>query len=177
MQVTSEIDKGTTFHIYFPRTLTANAQASLTEQQTEICGGREQVLLVEDNPELRELFAEILTDAGYGVTEASDGQEALQLLEKQNLENNPSFDLVVSDMNMPKISGMDLLRRTKEQGITVPFLYVSGYFEDNFDINKDRFYFLQKPFTDDALLTKIRGILDAKATEQPHTELLHRRAL
>jgi two-component system cell cycle sensor histidine kinase/response regulator CckA len=154
--VSSELGQGTTFTIYLPETQAVPLIKSHPAHKTHPNGGHEKILLVEDNAELRQLFAEILEGAGYKVFQAADGQEALNMLEKK--ENQ--YDLVITDMIMPKISGRDLHKRAFEKDKDIRFLYMSGYFEDEEKKEDGDFYFLQKPFGDELLLEKVRTVLD-----------------
>lgn len=83
-------------------------------------GAKGRVLLADDEPSLRRAYARILRDAGFSVETASDGNEALQLLEKTK------FDVVVSDIGMPGIDGIDVLRRVRQHDLDVPVILVTG---------------------------------------------------
>jgi CheY-like chemotaxis protein len=156
--VYSELGKGTTFKIYFPRV----AQATDKSAQTLRAGtpaGTETVLIVEDEQAVRMLMASVLKRAGYTVLEAGNGTEALQVCEKAH----SSIDLVVSDVVMPEMSGPDLLKRLKEFKPDIKVLFVSGYTANAmvehaaFDSKTP---FLQKPFTAAGLARKVRESID-----------------
>lgn len=158
--VTSEVGKGTTFKIYLPETLEKEKMEETSEKEARHDGGKERILLVEDNFELRSLFVEILETKGYNVVEASDGVSALQVLEK----NSDDIHLVITDMVMPKIGGRELSRRVSLLGKNIKFIYMSGYFEDaalTDQKSMESFYYLQKPFSEEALLQKVRKVLDS----------------
>jgi CheY-like chemotaxis protein len=79
------------------------------------------ILVVDDDPLAAEMSAAILEDAGYSVAMVQNGLEAVD-----RFNSNSTIDLVVSDMNMPLISGIDLFRSLREQGIRVPFILLTG---------------------------------------------------
>lgn len=117
------------------------------------------ILLVDDNTELRELFAEMLTAEGYKVLEASDGVSALEILTK----NAEPIHLVITDMNMPKIGGRELYRRASQLIKDIKFIYISGYFEGPSSTDQaanNHSYCLQKPFSEELLLEKVRRALE-----------------
>lgn len=158
--VSSEVGRGTSFKIYLPETLEKDLSVTPIEQSQKSDGGKETILLVEDNFELRSLFVETLETKGYEVLEASDGMAALSVLEK----NPKSIHLVITDMVMPKIGGRELHRRVNQMDKDIKFIYMSGYFEDASvtDANSlESFYYLQKPFSEDELLLKVRKVLDS----------------
>lgn len=157
--VTSEVGRGTSFKIYLPETLDKEQEVAMTETGEESDGGKETILLVEDNFELRSLFVETLESKGYEVIEASDGMAALAVLEK-----HPDIHLVITDMVMPKIGGRELYRRATQMDKDIKFIYMSGYFEDASVTDSkslESFYYLQKPFSEEALLEKVRKVLDS----------------
>ena len=114
---------------------------------------------VEDEASVRRLVQRILSAAGYHVLEAGDGRQALEIAE--HFED--PICLLVTDVVMPGISGGDLARRLRENRPDLDALFLSGYPEETGEVdagllNPGRF--LQKPFTDEELLEKIRTILD-----------------
>lgn len=118
--------------------------------------GSETILLVEDEPAVRQLFATALSRAGYRVYEARNGQEALKVFEKSGDE----VDLVLTDMRMPYMGGAELSRLLRERRRTLKLLAISGYpgtLEP--DLTHD---FLAKPFSRDDLLKKVREVLDRR---------------
>lgn len=94
--------------------------------QTEILSGTEAVLVVEDEPSLRRLISVSLGKRGYTVLTAEDGAEAIRIL-----ENDPSeIDLVVSDIMMPRLNGLELREKAILVRQDLRFLFISGYAED-----------------------------------------------
>jgi CheY-like chemotaxis protein len=90
----------------------------------EAASPRRRVLLVEDDPEMRELMALALRGDGYEVREAADGLEALRLL---GAEENPGIDLVVSDVRMPGCSGLEMLQRLRGRPSQIPVVLVTAF--------------------------------------------------
>jgi len=162
--VESEVGKGAIFRIFLPRHVPAadevevpqlpetTAPAIATAAAGEIRApatdltGRGTILLVEDEEGLRALNARGLQSRGYTVIEAGNGIEALQELEKQGGE----VDIVVSDVVMPEMDGLALMKELKKRKPDIKIIFVSGYAEDAFDKNlpdQTQFNFLPKPFT------------------------------
>lgn len=117
---------------------------------------RETILLVEDEPAVRQLFAQALIRSGYRVHEARNGQEAMQVFD----QHGDTIDLLLTDMRMPYMGGAELAQHLRARRRTLKLLCVSGYpgATDN-DLKAD---FLAKPFSRDDLLAKVREVLDRK---------------
>lgn len=158
--VYSEPEHGTTFKIYLPR-VREKVEAAVTRPTFEGSpAGTETILLVEDDQALRKFASRTLQQKGYHVLEASNGQEALELLQDPA---GLSIDLLVADMIMPKMGGKELSERLKGIYPRLKALLVSGYAKDTMVINgelDDRDNCLEKPFQRSALVTKVREILD-----------------
>ena len=115
---------------------------------------RETILLVEDEPAVRQLFAQALARAGYKVHEARNGQEALKVFD----QHGDSVDLLLTDMRMPFMGGAELARQLRTRRGTLKLLCISGYAGGNeLEFSGD---FLAKPFSRDELLAKVREVLD-----------------
>jgi two-component system, cell cycle sensor histidine kinase and response regulator CckA len=115
---------------------------------------RETILLVEDEPAVRQLFAQALVRAGYRVHEARNGQEALKVFD----QHGDSVDLLLTDMRMPFMGGAELATQLRTRRGTLKLLCISGYAGGNeLEFSGD---FLAKPFSRDQLLAKVREILD-----------------
>ena len=118
--------------------------------------GRETILLVEDEPAVRQLFAHALTRAGYRVYEARNGQEALKVWD----QHGDSIDLLLTDLRMPFMGGTELAQQLRARRTTLKLLCVSGYpGGTESELTSD---FLAKPFSRDDLLAKVREVLDRK---------------
>ncbi len=114
----------------------------------------ETILLVEDEPAVRQLFAQALSRAGYSVHEARNGQEALKVFER----HGEVIDLLVTDMRMPYMGGAELAHHLRGRRRSLKLLCISGYPGSlDPDLSSD---FLAKPFSRDDLLRKVRELLD-----------------
>jgi two-component system, cell cycle sensor histidine kinase and response regulator CckA len=117
---------------------------------------QETILLVEDEPAVRQLFSQALMRAGYRVHEARNGNEAMKLFE----QHGDSVDLVLTDMRMPFMGGADLARQLRSRRQTLKLLCISGYpGGTDLEFSDD---FLAKPFSRDELLAKVREVLDRR---------------
>jgi PAS domain S-box-containing protein len=158
ISVDSAPGRGTAFKVYLPR---VDEPAEVLETGTEttaLARGSEMVLLVEDEDEVRKVTSEILRGAGYRVLEARHGKEALQIAE----EHREAIDLLVADVIMPEMSGLELAARlcSVRRGLRV--LYVSGYAADSGvreQVLNRRATFLQKPFAAGDLTRTVREML------------------
>jgi PAS domain S-box-containing protein len=156
IDVESEPGKGTRFRIYFPVVDEPAARARASVGERAVRGGRETILLVEDDDQLRRSAKRILEDAGYQVVTAADGLEALEALRQ-----TAGIRLVFSDLVMPRLGGRALYDAARREGQTVPFLFASGYSDPARATSPDPSVpLLRKPWTGTDLLTKVRDILD-----------------
>ncbi len=162
----SEPGHGTTFKIYLPR---VDAPAEALEPARPPAApprGTETVLLVEDEELVRAPVGEMLRMSGYAVLEACNGSEALALCD---LHGGP-IHLVVTDMVMPGMSGVDLVRRLAPLRPETKVLYMSGYAEHAMlegGVLNSGAAFVQKPVSLDLLLCKVREVLDRTAHDTP----------
>ena len=143
--VYSEPGKGTTFKLYFPVT---DAQPANSEQRADILplACEKRILVVEDEPEIREHLCECLRQLGYEVLEAADGQEAVELFEK----HPGKVDMVLTDLVMPRMGGQELWTRLTALDPEIGFLFTSGYTQDNAlrrEMLSPHNLFLTKPFS------------------------------
>jgi nitrogen-specific signal transduction histidine kinase/CheY-like chemotaxis protein len=159
--VYSEVDKGTTFKIYFPRVDVEVYDDTTTDNFEDIPGGNETILLAEDEDTVRNLARQILESCGYRVIEARNGTEALSVYQNSGSE----IDLLITDVVMPKMGGRELSENLNKINPHIRHLYMSGYTDDAIirqgmitaDMN-----FIQKPFTFEGLAQKVRQLLDEK---------------
>ena len=156
--VTSEIDHGTQFKIYFPRY--QDVSRTITEEEVapkNISKGNETILLVDDEPAILKLTSETLNREGYSVLCADDGVEALKLLEENTVH------LMLSDVVMPNMDGFKLAAITQEKYPSVKIQLASG-FSNEYDSSEVDAHLkeniLDKPFSQHALLKHIRDLLD-----------------
>jgi len=152
--VTSEPDRGTTFFIYLPEATEVAASSDVREAFGS-CRGVENVLLVEDNDSVRKLCREILTVNGYKVLEARDGIEALEVTERE-----PGIDLLITDVMMPRMTGITLARTLLSQRPSLKVLYISAIPDHPFVHDGNRTSMLQKPFLPATLGHAVRQLLN-----------------
>jgi len=158
IRVYSELNCGTTFKIYLPR-VDAPATNTTTENDPDILPeGNESILIVEDEAAVRRLAASVLRTSGYRVQEARNGIEAFALIQA-----NQPFDLVVTDVIMPKMSGKELYDQIKVIAPRIKVLFMSGYTDDSLahhGVLGPELSFLEKPFSPSSLARKVREVLD-----------------
>ena len=116
------------------------------------------VLVVEDEPVIRELMAMLLEDEGYAVRQAADGLAALELLEQGGI------DLVLSDVKMPRLDGASLARRLRTGGHAVPIVLMSAVYAE---VDLPGVRFLRKPVNGEQLLSTIAAALPATDRSSP----------
>lgn len=133
---------------------TRTAPAVDSDEPIDIVQQRETILLVEDEPAVRQLFAQALSRAGYRVHQARNGEEAIAIFET----HGDGIDLVLTDMRMPCVDGAELAQTLRARRATVRLLGISGY-PASPDVEPP-IDFLAKPFSRDALLQKVREVLD-----------------
>ncbi len=158
--VYSEPGLGTTFKIYLPRIEEGTESLRPAAISTKCLQGSETILLVEDEEMVRKLACTVLEKNGYTVLEASNGDEALDVVQGRN--GNP-IHLVVTDVVMPGMSGRQLADRLVSLRPEIKILYMSGYTDDaivHHGVLDPGIAYIQKPFTPDALASKVRDILD-----------------
>lgn len=159
VRVESEPDKGATFRILLPSVEPRSEESRFPPAQSQSLSGHETILLVEDEEAVRQLVLEICEKAGYKVLESPDGPHAIDLCAK----HAGPIDLVVTDMVMPQMSGQELATRLREKCPNLKVLFISGYTDSEvFDSKEDlgKAPFLQKPFSPDAFMVKVREVLD-----------------
>jgi len=164
--VDSKVGEGTTFRIFLPAyEPTAKELADMAEEvrvandtKPRDHSGGGLILFVEDEVEVRTLAAKILRRRGYDVEEASDGEEALEILAARPGE----FDLLITDVMMPEMDGPTLLRRGREHLGDASVVFISGYAKEQFSelLSSEReVSFLSKPFTTKQLSERVKEVL------------------
>ena len=154
--VYSEPGQGTVFKVYLPAAI---------QTAVETTPGKETILIVEDEPQIRQLASECFTHCGYNVLASADGLEALQLIERLQ----EPIDLILSDVVMPKVSGRELAERVSILRPSTKGLFMSGYTNDsavNHGLLDGAHWFIQKPFALDALARLVREVLDSDEPRQ-----------
>ncbi len=167
IEVYSELEIGTTFKIYLPRShQSGKPQTSSETDQFDNYDtkGNETLLIVDDEEGLLELSKATMEDLGYKVLLAKDGEEANQILDSSN-----DISLLFSDIVMPgEISGFELAKRTQIKYPQIKILLTSGYtgkVADSYGLNKGHFNLLGKPYTQDMMALYIRKLLDEKPAQ------------
>jgi CheY-like chemotaxis protein len=157
---TSELGSGATFHVCLPRMPDHDEVADPQTERLTPQRGNETVLLVEDEESVRRLLSQVLNMRGYRVIEAPDGERALELIAQRGSE----IDLVLTDVIMPKLTGVELAEKLLEIRPEMPLIFMSGYPDDQLStgsaIRAGR-RFLRKPLLPDALSTAVREVLDS----------------
>jgi signal transduction histidine kinase/CheY-like chemotaxis protein len=159
--VDSELEKGTSISIYFPRVQEEKLPNNTAETAPPIPRGSEVVLLVEDEDAVRSLVRGLLRSRGYTVLEASNAAEAVRI---SNDFVGP-IHILLTDVVMPEVSGRELADQLRQLRPEMRLLYMSGYTEDTIvhhGVLTSDVGFLQKPFTPDLLLRKVREMLDRR---------------
>ena len=163
IEVISVQGRGTTFMIYFPRVEGVGQPVEPEVSLQKLCGGSETILLVEDERAVRDLLRQVLQRYGYTVLEASYPEQALEL---SQCHKGP-IHLLVTDVVMPMMSGLELAGETRAMRPSLRVLYMSGYTDNVRDLPhvvNAMSSFLQKPFSPDILVHKVREVLDMPAS-------------
>jgi two-component system cell cycle sensor histidine kinase/response regulator CckA len=157
VSVESEVGRGTSFNVYFPRVEAVEAVVEAPLPVARPRAGTQTVLVVEDEEGVRQLAKRLLERQGYVVLVAANADEALQLFEQQ-----PSIDVLLTDVVMPDASGPELTSQLRERGPAPKVIYMSGYTEDSIvhrGVINPGIAFLHKPFNSDTLGQKVREVL------------------
>ncbi len=158
-RIASEVGRGTDFTIILPRVAEPVEPLAQQAQRSAKLDGSETILLVEDKADLRLIVRRFLERQGYTVLEASHGGEALQLYER----NKGHIHLLITDVIMPKMGGQELADWLAPLRPEMKVLYMSGYMAEEvnrYGLLDSGAAFIQKPFTRDVLLGKVRKLLD-----------------
>ena len=163
IDVQSELGRGTVFSVYFPATAIPSDQDEGTKVKGRSrSGGKETILVVEDEELLRELAESILTSSGYNVITASDGEEALYLYEGRWNE----IDLVFSDYGLPKMSGGEVAKRMRTINPGVRLIIATGFVDAEKKtelLECGAKEIIAKPYKHSEVLEKVRNMLDSPA--------------
>ncbi len=159
INVRTKANQGTTFEIFLPKIRDEIISVEKPDNfQVQLTGG-ETILVVEDEEIVRRLTCEILESYGYQVIEAKNGEDALKTCQNDGLK----FDLLLTDVVMPKTGGHELAKKLLTKYPNLRVLFASGYTEDSqlqFEITDAVTDFIHKPFMPNALAVKVRDILD-----------------
>jgi CheY-like chemotaxis protein len=159
--VESKLGIGTTFSVYLPvqeRAFESSQPSGMTAR--DVPGGTETILLIEDEETLRELVRAVLVSKGYTVIAAEDGEEGL----KAFLSHQEEIAVVICDLGLPRLGGVEVLQRIRARIPRTKVIIASGFIDQD---AKAAMYkaganeFIQKPYSPDEVLRKIRSIIDA----------------
>jgi CheY-like chemotaxis protein len=157
----SEVGTGTRFDIYLPRHVAGTIPTPSTPSAPAPSGGNETVLLVDDEAMIRNLGRTILQRYGYRVLLAEDGQEALDIYQREA----GHIDLVILDLTMPRLSGQDTLRELRKLDAGARVMFASGYSAEQVS-ESDRtnvLGFINKPYRPQELANTVRAVLNKGA--------------
>jgi two-component system cell cycle sensor histidine kinase/response regulator CckA len=157
----SELGKGTTFDIYLPCVDEAPNDRAARTEPPELPRGDERLLLVEDEATVRALIARALRELGYTIVELSNGEQALQYVQSHPRER---FDLLLTDVVMPRLDGEQLAERLTADDPALKVLFISGY-THSAKLTQGRLQaeqlILTKPFAPSLLARQLRAALDS----------------
>ncbi len=159
--VNSAPGKGSEFKIYFPAVNESPQKEEKGRESKQDLRGSEHILLVEDEGGLQIMLGKMLRLYGYKVTTAGSGTEGIERFSA----NPEEYQMIITDVVMPDISGIEMVARLNDQFGDIPVLYMSGYTDDEVirhGIVERGIRFIQKPFTPNKITQKIRQILDGK---------------
>jgi len=166
IEVHSEVGNGTRFAIYLPVS-SASADAATEDVHPPPQGGHELILLAEDEPQVRELAAQVLRSLGYTVLEASDGEQAVRLF----VERPQRINLVMLDLVMPRLTGDKAYQVMSSIRADVPVVFISGYSAELAGLSAEAIpgVLLRKPFAVADLARCVREVLERaqRAAAQP----------
>lgn len=164
--IESEVGKGTTVSIYLPRTeavapVRLHANQDRPDSDARVPGAR--ILLVEDDPRVRASTIGALEDLDYEPVACSSGAEAMDIFRSE------TFDLVISDVVMPEMTGPELIRKLRAEHGEFAVLFVTGYVGDGETDDLVGYELLRKPFTVSALASAVAAALDRGPSESRPT--------
>ncbi|MFT7620552.1 MAG: two-component system cell cycle sensor histidine kinase/response regulator CckA [Planctomycetota bacterium] len=155
--VTSEKASGSKFEVFLPRHLGVGETTKKVSSSKNLTNCGESILVVEDEPHLLALASNILTAQGYAVSSTTSPADGLRIIE----ENTCSFDLVITDVVMPEMSGWELTEHLTTTCPKLNVMYMSGYSEDSIENRPKDSFFIQKPFKQEEFIAVVRQALDA----------------
>jgi PAS domain S-box-containing protein len=165
INVYSELGHGTTFKIFLPVVETV-VEKEILEIEAAVIGGKETILVAEDEEGLRNLAGDVLDELGYTVLLAKDGEEALKVY----LENHDAIDMLLLDVMMPRMGGVEAYEKIRKIDGKIPLIFMTGYSSEmvqsrfvkqNLSIEESGVLIIQKPYSVDGLGRAIREVLDA----------------
>ena len=155
----SEVGHGSTFKVHLPLVRARPELSTTVIPPVTVPGGKETILLVEDEEQIRELASRTLRDQGYTVHVAANGEEAIAIA----AERLAHIDLLITDVVLPLLGGREVVARLRRERPRLPVIYMSGYTRGavpDVQLQGDRTVFLSKPFTPSELAQRVRAVLD-----------------
>jgi len=168
IEVSSQVGHGTTFFIFLPGTQWKAPAKAVANPGAASRRGGETILVVEDEPNLRELARILLQSYGYRILEASSGLEALEFWTKQK----DQIDLLLTDLVMPDgMTGLELGRKLVSEKASLKIVYTSGYSSEllRSEVRPESICFLQKPYAAQTMVETIRRMLDRSTTTERYS--------
>jgi len=159
IEVNSHPGEGTTFEIFWPALPRTETVAARHPSPGTVQGGKETVLLVEDDPGVRLLAHDLLKSLGYKVLEATDPFNAIEIAKDQT----QPIDVLLTDVVMPRMAGPEVAAHVRNARPSVKVVFMSGYTDDMLlrnEVDQDVTFFLDKPFTRGTLARRLREALD-----------------
>ncbi len=158
---------GSTFKVYLPQVDEVGQPLVAAPAPSELPGGSETILVVDDEQALLVIMREVLARSGYDVLSADDAETALELA----VQHDGQIDLLVADLVLPGLMGYDLAKHLLAARPEAKVLYISGHSDARF-VQQGALLpgalFLQKPFSADTLVREVRRVLDGAAADAPH---------
>lgn len=167
LHVYSELNLGTTFRVYLPIAGSPVKAEVFADESGPVRGGSETILVAEDHEGLRELARETLSNLGYAVVLACDGEQAIREFQR----HGDRIDLLLLDVVMPKINGPEAYARIAADRPDVPVIFATGYSADIALLHKVQelsLTVLQKPYVPRDLARRVRETLDRQPAKVPH---------
>lgn len=164
LDVYSELGRGSTFKVYLPLVPPDEDGGREPEDRTTATGGKETILVVEDEPEVRQFAVQALESYGYNVIEANDGDEGLEICRQMGED----IDLVVTDVVMPRMGGREMANRVLRMRPDMRFLFMSGYTDNALTLNgvlEPHVRFIEKPFSPEGMAKRVREALGPPVAE------------
>jgi two-component system cell cycle sensor histidine kinase/response regulator CckA len=161
IEAKSQVNAGTTFNLYLPKSAQKSVRATQPLEPLDIPRGSETILLVEDEKAVRQLMGNVLEHHGYRIYTAATGVGALEIFHQHRM----AIDLLITDMVMPGgISGRALADKLRSEKSKLKIIYCSGYTDEILGKDsplRENYNFLEKPFQLNKFLRKVRDCLDA----------------
>jgi len=157
--VESKPGEGTTFNIYWPFSDSDEIPVVIEKTEAKIEGGKESILIVEDEPQVRDVASEALESIGYKIFEASNGIEAMTMLQNKEFK----FDLVITDVIMPGMGGKELAENIHKMKPDLKVLFTSGYTDHTIEKSGkllNGIDFIHKPYSIYDLSQKVRELIE-----------------